>query len=224
MGAAPIQNIGAYAVEQKDCFQCLEAFDIEKGICVNMNCAQCRFAYRDSVFKNEFRDRFVILSVTFKLNTSPSVNLQYASLGEQFKGCGEVTPEQVFAAVCSIRRKKLPDPAVLGNAGSFFKNPLVDVKTYQDILLRYPSIPSFDSDTRGPNGEPLVKLFAGWLIEQAGWKGKRLGRAGVYESQSLVLVNLDTATGQELLRLATTLIRTLEDVFRITLEFEVNVI
>jgi UDP-N-acetylmuramate dehydrogenase len=198
VGAAPIQNIGAYGVELKDRFHALTAFDFDTGETFVLNKAACRFGYRDSVFKHELRERAAILDVTFALPKKWQPNLEYADVAQELKARGIDQPSacDVSDAVIAIRTRKLPDPAAIGNAGSFFKNPVV-AKAQRDALLeRYPQLVSY------AQADGRFKLAAGWLIDQCGWKGKSRGAAGVYEKQALVLVNRGGASGQEIADLA----------------------
>jgi len=198
VGAAPIQNIGAYGVELESCFESLEALEVASGNMVTLDRQACAFAYRDSLFKRAGRERYIIVSVTFGLDTQPRVHLEYAELKAELatRGIAEPTPVQVSEAVIAIRGRKLPDPAVIGNAGSFFKNPVITEEKLEALKVFYPLMVSY------PAGPGLHKLAAGWLIDQAGWKGKTLGEAGVYEKQALVLVNRGHATGADIAALA----------------------
>lgn len=197
VGAAPIQNIGAYGAEMQDYFHSLQAFDFATGNIVTLDKADCQFAYRDSVFKHAYRDRMLILNVSFALPRQWQPKLDYADLATRLQQQGIVpTPQAVSAAVIAIRQSKLPDPAETGNAGSFFKNPVVSAAQRAALLQTYPGLVSYAQ----PSGQ--FKLAAGWLIEQCGWKGRNLGRAGVYEKQALVLVNRGGATGAEVRTLA----------------------
>ena len=198
VGAAPIQNIGAYGVELKDRFHALTAFDFNTGETFTLDNAACRFSYRDSIFKHALRDSAAIVDVTFALPKNWQPNTQYGDVAQELaaRGITTPTPVQVGEAVIAIRTRKLPDPAVIGNAGSFFKNPIV-TKAQRDALLeRYPQLVSY------PQADGTHKLAAGWLIDQGGWKGKSRGAAGVYEKQALVLVNRGGATGREVADLA----------------------
>jgi UDP-N-acetylmuramate dehydrogenase len=199
VGAAPIQNIGAYGVELKDRFHSLTAFDFDSGETLTLDNAGCRFGYRDSVFKHELRESAAILDVTFALPKAWQPNTQYADVAKELdaRGIGAPTPVQISEAVTAIRTRKLPDPAVIGNAGSFFKNPIVSKEQRDALLERYPHLVSY------PQADGSHKLAAGWLIDQSGWKGKSRGAAGVYEKQALVLVNRGGATGREIADLAT---------------------
>jgi len=194
-GAAPIQNIGAYGLEVKDVFHSLTVFDPARGITRVMDGAACRFGYRDSVFKHEGRD-LIIVDVTFALPRQWQPNLRYAELAQALQGTAAPTPQQVADTVMAIRRRKLPDPAVIGNAGSFFKNPVVPAAQCAALLQRFPALVHHAQ----PDG--TEKLAAGWLIDQCGWKGRSLGAAGVYPQQALVLVNQGGATGADVVALA----------------------
>lgn len=196
VGAAPIQNIGAYGVELERHFHALTAFDLEHGTVFTLDRAGCRFGYRDSVFKHGWRDRAVILDVTFTLPRRWVAELRYAELATALAEIATPTMQQVSAAVIAIRQRKLPDPALIGNVGSFFKNPVVSRAQCDTLRMQYPALPCHDQ----PDGS--VKLAAGWLIDQCGWKGRALGAAGVYAKQALVLVNLGGARGSDVLQLA----------------------
>jgi UDP-N-acetylmuramate dehydrogenase len=199
-GAAPIQNIGAYGLEVSERFHSLAAFDMKSGRTVNFDRAACRFAYRNSVFKQEgwhLDGRFVITELTFRLPKSWRPVAAYGELAAELDARGLVRPDarQIADAVIALRRRKLPDPALLPNAGSFFRNPLVDAGTAARLLARHPDLPRY------PQPDGRVKLAGGWLIERAGWKGRDLGPVGMYEKQALVLVNRNHATGADVLSL-----------------------
>lgn len=198
VGAAPIQNIGAYGVELESCFDSLEAYEIASGKVLTLDRAACAFGYRDSLFKRAGRDRYIILSVTLRLSREAKVHADYADLKAELaaRGITAPTPRDVSDAVIAIRSRKLPDPAVLGNAGSFFKNPVIDEEKFEALQVFYPGMVSY------PQGKGLRKLAAGWLIDQAGWKGKSLGQAAVHDKQALVLVNKGGATGADIAALA----------------------
>ncbi|MDB5803640.1 MAG: murB [Betaproteobacteria bacterium] len=198
VGAAPIQNIGAYGIELQSCFDSLEAWDIDSGRMVTLDREACAFGYRDSLFKRAGRDRYIIVSVTFRLSREPRVHLGYTELKAELaaRGVAQPTPRDISDAVIALRTRKLPDPAVLGNAGSFFKNPVVDEEKLEALQVFYPKLVSY------PQGNGLHKLAAGWMIDQAGWKGRALGAAAVYEKQALVLVNRGGATGADIAALA----------------------
>jgi UDP-N-acetylmuramate dehydrogenase len=219
VGAAPIQNIGAYGVELKDVFYELEAYDRKEKKIYSFGVNDCRFAYRDSIFKSTEKGRYIILNVTFILNKSPIPNTGYGAIREELKKMGVSSPgiNDVSRAVIKIRRSKLPDPADIGNAGSFFKNPVVEQASFLFLSEKYPDIPAY------PHEDKSVKLAAGWLIEQCGWKGYRKGDAGVHKNQALVLVNYGKATGKEILDLSEEITASVNDKFGILLENEVNI-
>lgn len=216
VGATPIQNIGAYGVEMKDLFHSLKAVDVADASLRKFDRAACEFAYRDSVFKRDLKDRYVVTSVTFRLPRAVKLNLDYGELRAELDRMGRTAPtaRDVSDAVSAIRRRKLPDPVVVGNAGSFFKNPIVNRDVLERLQLGDKKIPNY------PAPEGQVKLAAGWLIEQCGWKGKSLGRAGVHEQHALVLVNRGDATGAEILALARAIQASVHEKFSIELEPE----
>jgi UDP-N-acetylmuramate dehydrogenase len=214
VGASPIQNIGAYGAEVKDCFHALTVFDFADGTTRTMDAAACRFAYRDSVFKHPEGASLVVLDVTFALPRAWTPNLRYAELAQAVQDIESPTPRQVADAVIAIRRRKLPDPAEIGNAGSFFKNPVVPREHCARLLDTWPDLVHHAQ----PDGSE--KLAAGWLIDRCGWKGKSLGRAGVYPKQALVLVNNGGATGAEILALARAIQHDVEARFGVRLEPE----
>lgn len=219
-GASPMQNIGAYGVEIRDVFHELEAFDIEEGKVRRFGLADCAFGYRESVFKKELKGRFVILNVTFRLNKVPVFNTSYGAISQELDRMKvtELSIRAVSQAVINIRSSKLPDPAVTGNAGSFFKNPVVPETQFEQLQAQYPAIPGY------PAGAGYKKIAAGWLIEQCGWKGFRQGDAGCYEKQALVLVNYGHATGSEIFGLSEKIIGSVRDKFGVVIEREVNII
>jgi UDP-N-acetylmuramate dehydrogenase len=220
VGSCPIQNIGAYGVEVKDSFHSLEAIDLQTGEMKVFNREDCHFGYRDSIFKNELKGKVAIWSVTFELKSNPVLHIEYGAIKQELAAMGIENPgiADVSCAVCNIRRHKLPDPKLLGNAGSFFKNPSVDQKFAEKLLEAFPKMVSY------PLADGNVKLAAGWLIEQCGWKGFREGDAGVHESQALVLVNYGNATGSNILTLAHRIQNSVYERFGVKLEMEVNVI
>ena len=220
VGTCPVQNIGAYGVEVKDTIDHVTAFDKQTGKACILTNEDCHFGYRDSIFKYEFKGRYIVLSVTFRLLLNPVFHTQYGAIGEELTSMGEseLTIGAIRAAVISIRRRKLPDPQVIGNAGSFFKNPTVDTFHYEQLHLAFPALVAF----KLPTGS--FKLAAGWLIEQCGWKGYRRGDAGVHTQQALVLVNYGQASGNQILTLANEMQASVKDKFGITLEMEVNMI
>ena len=196
VGAAPIQNIGAYGGELADCFHALQAFDFDSGQVLTLTREACAFAYRDSIFKQELRDRVAIINITVALPKRWQANLRYVELADALAPISNPSAIDISEAVMAIRRRKLPDPAVIGNAGSFFKNPVVSAAQRDALLLAYPQLVSYEQ----ANGS--VKLAAGWLIDQCGWKGRSLGAAGVHDRQALVLVNRGGATGEDMVQLA----------------------
>jgi len=216
VGASPIQNIGAYGSELKDCFHALTAFDFQAGELLHLDRAACEFGYRDSIFKHRLRERAVILDVTFALPKRWQPNLRYAELAQEVaaRGWSEPSAADISAAVIAIRQRKLPDPALLGNAGSFFKNPVVPAAQRDAMLVRHPGLVGH------AQGDGSYKLAAGWLIDQCGWKGRTMGAAGVYEKQALVLVNRGGASGAEMVALAQAIQRDVEDRFGVRLEPE----
>jgi UDP-N-acetylmuramate dehydrogenase len=219
VGAAPIQNIGAYGVELKDIFYELEAFDRKEKKVYSFGVNDCRFDYRNSIFKSAGKGRYIILNVTFLLNKNPVLNTSYGAIREELKKMGVRSPtiRDVSKAVIKIRRSKLPDPAEIGNAGSFFKNPIVDQAHFLSLSSKYADMPAY------PHEDQSVKLAAGWLIEQCGWKGYRRGDAGVHKNQALVLVNYGKATGSEIFDLSEKIKKSVHTKFSIQLEREVNI-
>ncbi len=219
VGAAPIQNIGAYGAELKDVFAYLEAVDLASGRQRLFTREECAFGYRNSIFKNELKDRFMITKVVLRLAKKPQVNISYGAIGEVLTASGITTPtiREVSEAVIAIRQSKLPDPARIGNAGSFFKNPVLDKIDYEGLKLEFSGIPGYPD-----NGS--VKVPAAWLIEQCGWKGKRLGNVGVHDKQPLVLVNYGGGTGTEIVNLAADIKASVATKFGIELEPEPRII
>ena len=226
VGAAPIQNIGAYGVEQKEVFHELEAIEICSGAPAKFNDCGCLFGYRDSIFKHKFQSHFFITSVSYRLTKLSSPNASYrfrTEYGDLPRTLDEMKVQDlslkaVSDAICRMRRAKLPDPKELGNAGSFFKNPSISQAQCGKLMAQYPQMPHF------PQQDGSVKIPAGWLIEQCGWKGKTVGRAGSHKTQALVLVNYGEATGQEVLELSEDIRRSVKERFGIELSCEVNVI
>ncbi|UEB94527.1 UDP-N-acetylmuramate dehydrogenase [Pseudomonas sp. HN2] len=217
VGAAPMQNIGAYGVEIKDVFAGLTALDRESGELRDFSLEDCNFGYRDSLFKQQ-PGRWLILRVRFRLDRAAHLHLEYGPVRQRLseQGIEQPTPTDVSRAICSIRSEKLPDPAVLGNAGSFFKNPLVPAAAVTQIKAQHPDLVAY------PQADGQMKLAAGWLIERAGWKGFRDGDAGVHKLQALVLVNYGTATGLQLLDLAQRIQKDIAERFHVELEMEPN--
>lgn len=218
IGASPMQNIGAYGVEIKDVFSYLEAFNLETKQIETIDAATCKFGYRESIFKREAKGKYIISAVVFTLNKTPDFKTSYGAIQDELNK--QNTPLSVRAisdAVIAIRQSKLPNPKVLGNAGSFFKNPVISNEAFAVLVSKFPSIPNYPQDNGG------VKLAAGWLIEQAGWKGKRVGNVGMHEKQALVLVNYGGATGEELLAHSQKVIDSVKELFDVELEREVNI-
>jgi len=218
VGSAPIQNIGAYGVEMKDFFAWLEAWDLQQKRSVRLQTEECRFGYRSSIFKTDARGRYIITHVTFRLNRTPDLKLGYGSLKESFSLARGSTPMDLRKVIISIRNQKLPDPDGYGNAGSFFKNPLVDRTIFKCIRVEYQDIPNY------PDTENRVKIPAAWLIEKTGWKGKRLGNVGTWPTQPLVIVNYGGATGQEIFDFSEQIRNDIDRKFGVYLEREVNVV
>lgn len=220
VGASPMQNIGAYGVEIKEVFDELEAFHIKDKKIHTFSVNDCEFGYRDSVFKKKYKNDFVILNVTYRLNKKPNFNTSYGAIEHELQKIGvkDLSIQAISQAVINIRSAKLPDPAKIGNAGSFFKNPEIPDKFFQKLQSSFPGIVGYPLQ----NGK--IKLAAGWLIEQGGWKGVRRGDAGVHAQQALVLVNYGNATGKEILGLSEDILQSVKRKFGIHLEREVNII
>jgi UDP-N-acetylmuramate dehydrogenase len=218
-GASPMQNIGAYGVEIKDVFDSLEAWHLQDRAWVRFTGTDCRFGYRESVFKRALKDQFIIASVTYRLRKKPVLHLEYGAIREELERAGvqEPTIKDVSDAVIRIRSSKLPDPARIGNAGRFFKNPEVGSDQFEALRLQWPGIVGYPL----PGGH--VKLAAGWLIEKAGWKGFRSGDAGCHDKQALVLVNYGHASGSAIYDLSENILQDVHTKFGVTLEREVNI-
>lgn len=215
VGAAPIQNIGAYGVELKDVFSELTALEIKSGLSITFTAEACQFGYRDSVFKNALKDQFIITSVTFKLAKTPALKIHYPALRDALANvpADKITPELVSQVVCDIRRSKLPDPKTIPNVGSFFKNPVVSTTTLASIQQAFPNVVAYPVD------ENSVKLAAGWLIDRAGWKGFSKG-AAVHEQQALVLTNPNRLNGSAVLEVAELIKASVLSTFGVELEQE----
>jgi len=220
VGASPMQNIGAYGVEVKDVFYELEAYHKHDKTIQKFGLEDCGFGYRESVFKNKYRDQYIIISVTYRLNKTPSFNTSYGAINQELEkmGVNELSIQAISQAVINIRTAKLPDPKEVGNAGSFFKNPIITNDQFSEIKKTFPGIVAFPSDASH------TKLAAGWLIEQCGWKGYRKGDAGCFPKQALVLVNYGTASGKEIFDLSEEILLSVQKTFGVILEREVNVI
>lgn len=220
IGASPMQNIGAYGVEVKDVFHQLEAFHLQEKATHTFSLSDCKFGYRESVFKHQLKGQFAIASVTYKLFKKPMLNTSYGAIQQELEAMGvkELTIQNIAQAVINIRSSKLPDWKLIGNAGSFFKNPEVEKTQYEDLKKLHPGIVAY------PTANEKMKLAAGWLIEQCGWKGYRAGDAGCYSKQALVLVNYGTATGAEIYELSERILQSVKEKFGVTLEREVNIL
>jgi UDP-N-acetylmuramate dehydrogenase len=220
VGASPIQNIGAYGVELKDVFLSCKAFEIETGKFLEFDKEACAFGYRESIFKQELKDKVIITSVNFVLSTVPSVNISYGAIADELKNRGITNPgiQDVSEVVSAIRVSKLPDPSTIGNSGSFFKNPIISSTEFERIKSSFPDTVHFCL----PNS--TVKLAAGWLIEKCGWKGKKIGETGTWKNQALVLVNHGNATGSDIYDLSSRIIKDVNAKFGVVLEREVNVL
>ena len=217
-GAAPVQNIGAYGCEAKDVIRRVEMYCVETGAMLTLDAAHCGFGYRESVFKHSLKGRVVITAVELLLHRTPRPKLGYGDVEREVEARGGATLRNIREAICAIRRAKLPDPAVLGNAGSFFKNPVVGAAAAERLLAEYPDMPHY------PAPEGRVKLAAGWLIDRAGMKGSRKGAVGVHERQALVLVNHGGATGGEVIAFARTVQAKVREKFGIEIDTEVNIL
>ena len=220
VGASPMQNIGAYGAEIKDVFFSLEAYHISENKIVTFTLNDCEFGYRESVFKKKYKDQFVILDVTFRLNKMPHYNISYGAIEDELKKMHveKLSIKAISDAVINIRTAKLPDPKIIGNAGSFFKNPEIDKYELEQLLIIEPGMPSYRIN------DNKFKIPAGWLIEKCGWKGYRNGDAGCYNKQALVLVNYGNASGSEILNLSEEIRKSVYNEFGIMLQREVNII
>ncbi len=220
VGAAPIQNIGAYGIEVSEVIEKVEAFELKSGAVKSIGKEQCRFAYRESIFKREWKEKYFISSVTLRLSKkNHRIHTNYGAISDTLARMNVAHPtiQSLSDAVIKIRREKLPDYATLGNAGSFFKNPEISEQHFQELKVKFPSIPNY------PAANQHVKVPAGWLIEQCGWKGKRINHAGVHATQALVLVNFGDARGEEIFSLAMQIMQSVKENFSITLTPEVNI-
>ena len=217
-GAAPVQNIGAYGCEAKDAIRRVEMYCVETGTMLTLDAAHCGFGYRESVFKHDLKGRVIITAIEIRLSHTPRPKLGYGDVEREVEARGGATLRNIREAICSIRRAKLPDPAVLGNAGSFFKNPVVEASVAENLLKAYPDMPHY------PAPEGREKLAAGWLIDRAGMKGHRAGNVGVHERQALVIVNHGGATGGEVIAFARTVQARVREKFGIEIDTEVNIL
>jgi len=220
VGTAPIQNIGAYGVEAKDCILRVFYIDLEDGQSYFLDNKECEFSYRDSIFKHELKDRFIITEVDFRLSKTADFNLGYGAIAEELKKQNIFQPNisQLSECIRSIRSSKLPDPKEIGNAGSFFKNPVIEMDKYTKLKERYPEIVSYE------NGQGKMKIAAGWMIDFLGWKGKEHKGAAVHKQQALVLINKNNASGKAVLELSQMIQEDVKKHFGIELEAEVNII
>ena len=220
VGAAPMQNIGAYGVEVKDVFHALEAVEIATQELRTFNAEECAFGYRESVFKRALKGKFIITSVSFNLTLRHTFNTSYGAIEQELNAqrITNLTIGAISKAVMQIRRSKLPDPKQIGNAGSFFKNPVIPTAQFDELKTKFPSIACY------PAGEGKVKLAAGWLIDQAGWKGHTRGNHGVHDRQALVLVNKGGASGADLYKLSEDILQDVRQRYGVNLEREVNII
>ena len=221
VGTSPMQNIGAYGTEIKDVFVCCQVLDLENFELTTFDLEKCRFGYRDSIFKQEGKGRYIILDVTFKLTKKEhQIKTEYGAITSELQNLGITNPtiQDVSKAVINIRQSKLPDPKQIGNAGSFFKNPTIPLVQFEDLKQKFSNIQGY------PNGD-MVKVPAGWLIEQCGWKGKQIGNVASHKLQSLVIINATgKATGKEIFDFSTEIINSVQEKFGIGLEREVNII
>jgi len=218
VGASAVQNIGAYGVEVQDIILEVNAVEIETATVRTFSNEECHYGYRSSIFKNELKGKYIITSVLFRLDKKPKFKLNYQHLEEEVLKCGEVNLQTIRQTIIAVRESKLPDPKVLGNAGSFFMNPIIAKTLFVSLQEKYPNIPHYVVS------ETEEKVPAGWLIDQCGWKGKQIGRAGVHNKQALVLVNLGGATGAEIVHLAEQIQSSVKETFGIELKPEVNYI
>jgi UDP-N-acetylmuramate dehydrogenase len=217
VGASAVQNIGAYGVEAKDYIESIEAVEIATGKVVTIQAKDCGYGYRQSKFKTDWKNKYLITHVTYRLSTIFKPHLEYGNLKGTL-GPGPIVPFRLREVIIGIRNEKLPDPKVMGNAGSFFMNPIVPRAQYEALAVRYPEMPHYEVDAE------RVKIPAGWMIDQCGWKGKSLGRAGVHDKQALVLVNLGGATGDEIVKLCQAIQKDVKEKFGIEIHPEVNII
>ena len=220
-GAAPMQNIGAYGIEIKDVLHTVTAYERESGLEYILHNSECHFGYRSSHFKTKWKDKFIITSIVLKLTKDGyhKLNTSYGAINQSLmtKGITEPSISNVMKVVTEIRQAKLPDPKQIGNAGSFFKNPIVSKATYERLILEFPDMPSYPID------ESMTKIPAAWLIDQCGWKGKVIGKTGTYKNQALVIVNHGDANGQDIYDLSQKILESVQSKYNVTLEREVNI-
>lgn len=221
VGASPIQNIGAYGVEIKDCFHSLDAYHFQDKSIIEFKTQDCAFGYRESIFKTTYKDQLAILRVRFQLSKQPNLTTSYGIIEQELakKHISSPSIKDISNAIISIRTSKLPDPKIIGNAGSFFKNPIISLSKFEELKIQYPSIPGYATEQ-----PEFVKIAAGWLIDQCGWKGYRKADAGCHGLQALVLVNYGNASGSEIWQLSNEIIVSIQDKFDIELEREVNIL
>lgn len=219
VGASAVQNIGAYGVEVKDLITQVETIEISTGNRRIFTNNECNYAYRSSIFKQELKGKYIVTHVTYRLSKKPTFKLDYGNIRTELEkeGCS-LTLASLRKIIVRIREAKLPDPKVLGNAGSFFMNPIIPLQQFNELIRKYPDMPHY------PAGEGLVKVPAGWMIDQCGWKGKRIGRAAVHDKQALVLINTGGATSEEIIILANEIVRSVKNQFGIEIHPEVNFI
>lgn len=218
VGATPVQNIGAYGIEIKDRIDRVKTISVRDGAIRMFSNKECEFDYRNSIFKNREKSRYLVTRVYYKLTVNPIPDLTYGSLRDEINKSGSASLKSVREAVINIRKSKLPDPELLGNAGSFFRNPIVTRPVAENLRKIYPDIPVYEDHSGG------IKLAAGWMIEQCGWKGRKTGDAGVHDKQALVLVNYGNATGKEIFTLAEAVKKSVQEKFGIVLEREVEIV
>ena len=220
VGASAVQNIGAYGAEAKDLIRSIRAVEIETGNVCTIENAECEYGYRQSRFKHDWKNQYLIVSVEYEFSETFEPRLDYGNIRAELehRGISEPTPQQLRQTIIDIRLAKLPDPKVMGNAGSFFMNPIVSRAKYESLAAQYDKLPYYELDA------DHVKIPAGWMIDQCGWKGKSLGRAGVHDKQALVLVNLGGATGEEIVTLCETIQKDVKAQFDIDIYPEVNII
>lgn len=220
VGASPMQNIGAYGVEVKDVIESVHGIFMDDLSDFSLTNSACQFAYRESIFKHELKNKAIITHVVYRLNKTPKFNTSYGAIEQELDKMGikDLSIKAISDAVCNIRKSKLPNPAEIGNAGSFFKNPAVDKTTFEKLKNHFKDIPNY------PQADGSIKIAAGWLIEQCGWKGFRKGDYGVHKLQALVLVNYGNAKGEDIYRLSEDILQSVKNKFGITLEREVNII